>query len=404
MSNTNNNNSEDEEESDDDELELEEEEEAFSDAGKEEHTAEHERDEEEEEEARAAAGTAAARCCCVPEAVLSRLRPSSSSSAQGRLKMVVLDIMMRVRRGRGTTTTTATEALLVGRAEDGLSACLRVTGWYPYLLVRAPRNWPDAPHAYTTLQALLQEKLETYFSRRRVPEGDRAPPPNNNHNRPGGGGWKRRSPPFIHRIALVQGRSVYGFHEEALGLSPFLKIEVAAPHLVRALRDTLVGYELEEPRGAWTKGAVIDLHPLSMGPMLFDGRSETFHSNIDAVQQFMVDAGLVGCQWVAVAGGAPPGGEEADDDESARCSACAHEWTGPLSRLEMLDVEAEGAVGPLRLLSFDIEAAGRRGVFPQASQDPVIQIALHFQVVVLRVLLLLLLWGLTHTHTHAYYR
>jgi DNA polymerase delta subunit 1 len=32
-------------------------------------------------------------------------------------------------------------------------------------------------------------------------------------------------------------------------------------------------------------------------------------------------------------------------------------------------------IAPLRILSFDIECAGRKGVFPDASIDPVIQIA-----------------------------
>ena len=32
-------------------------------------------------------------------------------------------------------------------------------------------------------------------------------------------------------------------------------------------------------------------------------------------------------------------------------------------------------IAPLRILSFDIECAGRKGIFPEAEQDPVIQIA-----------------------------
>jgi len=32
-------------------------------------------------------------------------------------------------------------------------------------------------------------------------------------------------------------------------------------------------------------------------------------------------------------------------------------------------------IAPLRILSFDIECAGRKGIFPEANQDPVIQIA-----------------------------
>jgi DNA polymerase delta subunit 1 len=32
-------------------------------------------------------------------------------------------------------------------------------------------------------------------------------------------------------------------------------------------------------------------------------------------------------------------------------------------------------IAPLRVLSFDIECAGRKGIFPEANVDPVIQIA-----------------------------
>lgn len=32
-------------------------------------------------------------------------------------------------------------------------------------------------------------------------------------------------------------------------------------------------------------------------------------------------------------------------------------------------------IAPVRILSFDIECAGRKGIFPEAEKDPVIQIA-----------------------------
>lgn len=37
-------------------------------------------------------------------------------------------------------------------------------------------------------------------------------------------------------------------------------------------------------------------------------------------------------------------------------------------------------MAPLRVLSFDIECAGRKGIFPEANVDPVIQIASVVQV------------------------
>lgn len=50
----------------------------------------------------------------------------------------------------------------------------------------------------------------------------------------------------------------------------------------------------------------------------------------------------------------------------------------PLSPSALISHAPEGEwsdIAPLRILSFDIECAGRKGVFPEASTDPVIQIA-----------------------------
>ena len=45
---------------------------------------------------------------------------------------------------------------------------------------------------------------------------------------------------------------------------------------------------------------------------------------------------------------------------------------------DLISHAAEGEwikIAPLRILSFDIECAGRKGVFPEPDKDPVIQIA-----------------------------
>lgn len=56
--------------------------------------------------------------------------------------------------------------------------------------------------------------------------------------------------------------------------------------------------------------------------------------------------------------------------------------TAPSARVRshtaLISHEAVGewsGVAPLRILSFDIECAGRKGIFPEADKDPVIQIA-----------------------------
>ncbi len=103
--------------------------------------------------------------------------------------------------------------------------------------------------------------------------------------------------------------------------------------------------------------------------------TETFNSNLDAVLQFMVDAGLRGCQWCTL-----HDHSNADVGLDHRRSTCMYEMTTQIENLCIMD--ADDSIAPLRIVSFDIEAAGRRGVFPQPEIDPVIQIALQFNALV----------------------
>jgi len=50
-----------------------------------------------------------------------------------------------------------------------------------------------------------------------------------------------------------------------------------------------------------------------------------------------------------------------------------------MDQLRVLSLEEKSDLGPLRILSFDLEAAGRRGVFPDPMVDPVIQISIQFE-------------------------
>ncbi|XP_042912667.1 DNA polymerase delta catalytic subunit-like [Parasteatoda tepidariorum] len=84
----------------------------------------------------------------------------------------------------------------------------------------------------------------------------------------------------------------------------------------------------------------------------------------------MVDTKVVGCNWIEV----PPGKYTLlSSTSSSRCQIelnvawndfIAHEPEGEWSK-----------IAPVRILSFDIECAGRKGVFPEPQHDPVIQIA-----------------------------
>lgn len=97
----------------------------------------------------------------------------------------------------------------------------------------------------------------------------------------------------------------------------------------------------------------------------------TFDSTLDYLLRFMIEIGLVGCSWLTL----PPGKYDITDKNRKKS----------LLQIE-IDVDANDIIAhkpegkwlttaPLRRLSFDIECAGRKGVFPEPEHDSVIQIA-----------------------------
>lgn len=76
----------------------------------------------------------------------------------------------------------------------------------------------------------------------------------------------------------------------------------------------------------------------------------------------MIDTGMVGCCWLSV-----------DDPQPApSTSTCTLEYSCDYQQLK---ISLDSDIAPLRILSFDIECAGRKGIFPDPQVDPVIQIA-----------------------------
>ncbi|CDF40454.1 unnamed protein product [Chondrus crispus] len=95
----------------------------------------------------------------------------------------------------------------------------------------------------------------------------------------------------------------------------------------------------------------------------------TFESTLDYLLRFMIEVGLVGCSWLTLPAG--------------KYTITEHKKS--LLQVE-IDVHANDIIAhnpegkwlrtaPLRRLSFDIECAGRKGIFPEPEHDKVIQIA-----------------------------
>ncbi|RMD45123.1 hypothetical protein DV735_g64, partial [Chaetothyriales sp. CBS 134920] len=158
--------------------------------------------------------------------------------------------------------------------------------------------------------------------------------------------------PAIHSVQMELRENLFGFQGNQK--SPYLKITVTDPRFINKLRSTIEG-GMANYKGMW-KGV--------------DGGVLTF-DNIQYVLRFMIDTGITGMSWVQV-----PANRYQLIPQHERQSNCQIEAFCNYKDLVSLGHDGEWAkMAPLRILSFDIECAGRKGVFPEANQDPVIQIA-----------------------------
>jgi len=167
---------------------------------------------------------------------------------------------------------------------------------------------------------------------------------------------------------MVMRENLFGFQGNQR--SPYLKITVTDPKHINRLRTSI------ESGGANFKG-------LWKGA---DGGILTF-DNIQYILRFMIDTKVCiiglsgeehadieqisGMSWVE----APPTKYHMVParDRQSNCQIEAH-----VHYLDLIAHQNDGEwakIAPLRILSFDIECAGRKGIFPEANQDPVIQIA-----------------------------
>lgn len=87
--------------------------------------------------------------------------------------------------------------------------------------------------------------------------------------------------------------------------------------------------------------------------------------------RFMVDTKITGVNWIEL-----PVGKWSLRSRAEHVSRSQIEVDISFDDLISHAPEGEWShIAPLRILSFDIECAGRKGVFPEARHDPVIQIA-----------------------------
>ncbi|TVU01031.1 hypothetical protein EJB05_53512 [Eragrostis curvula] len=205
---------------------------------------------------------------------------------------------------------------IFGVTREGHSICCQVHGFEPYFYIGCPSGMgpDDISRFHQTLEGRMKES-------------------NRSSN----------VPRFVKRVELVQKQTI--MHYQPHQSQPFLKIVVALPTMVASCRGIL-------ERGITIEG---------LGSKSF----LTYESNILFALRFMIDCNIVGGNWIEV-----PAGKYR---KAARVmSYCQLEYS------DLVSHAAEGEyskMAPFRILSFDIECAGRKGHFPEPTHDPVIQIA-----------------------------
>jgi DNA polymerase delta subunit 1 len=100
-------------------------------------------------------------------------------------------------------------------------------------------------------------------------------------------------------------------------------------------------------------------------------RGQTYESNVPFVLRFMIDNEISGADWVEL-----PANTYSVIPQSAQKSRCNLEVDVFFNNVMHHECVGEWSnIAPMRILSFDIECQGRKGHFPDAQFDPVIQIA-----------------------------
>ncbi|XP_019263187.1 PREDICTED: DNA polymerase delta catalytic subunit isoform X1 [Nicotiana attenuata] len=209
---------------------------------------------------------------------------------------------------------------IFGVTKEGNSVCCHVHGFEPYFYISCPPGM--GPDDISRFHQILEGRMREVNRNSNVPK-------------------------FVRRIEVVQRKSIMHYQKQAS--QPFLKIVVALPTMVTSCRGIL-------DRG-------IQIDGLGMKSFM------TYESNVLFALRFMIDCNIVGGNWIEV----PVGKHK----KAARnLSYSQLEFDCLYSDLISHPPEGEfSKMAPFRILSFDIECAGRKGHFPEPTQDPVIQVA-----------------------------
>ncbi len=200
-----------------------------------------------------------------------------------------------------------------GVTENGHSVLCNVLGFRHYFYVPAPRGFP------TEFQEFTKQLQNSYAG-------------------------------MIENVEIELKQSIWEYHGDQK--LPFLKIILTNPKWAGKLRTAFERGEVQYRE-------------------LFNPTGTVTFDNLQYLLRMMVDRSITGMSWLTC-----PAGKYTMVTQSRKVSTCQLEVN--INYEELVSHKAEGkylSMAPLRVLSFDIECAGRKGIFPEPEHDSVIQIA-----------------------------
>ncbi|CAF1084651.1 unnamed protein product [Adineta steineri] len=226
---------------------------------------------------------------------------------------------------------------LYGVTDEGYSVMAHLHGYIPYFYVNMPSDsftTADCERYKQNFQAALRSELRG----KDVIHGD-----------------------VVLSVEIEQKASVYGYQPNSKQ-NKVLKISVLLPRFIATSRRILEG------GFSWT------------GNQTQISGYKTYETNIDFEIRLMADLHIVGCNWIEIPAGKysirqmlTRGMVGQQLKLHSRCQIELDIWAQ-----DIISYPTEGEwqrIAPLRIMSYDIECAGRKGIFPEPEHDPVIQIA-----------------------------
>jgi DNA polymerase delta subunit 1 len=215
---------------------------------------------------------------------------------------------------------------MFGVTKVGNSVCCHIHGFSPYFYVNLPDNFEEA---------------EMYLFKEKLNDAVVADMRSNKDN----------ITEAVLMMELLKGKSLVEYQGEEDG--KFAKITLALPKFVAAAKRLLTTTIVYQPLANHT------FYP--------------FESNVDIETRFIVDTNILGCCWIELPAGKWFRRPQNSYPVTSRCQLEVDvSWTDFISH------SPEGEWSPVarfRIHSFDIECAGRKGIFPEPNVDPIIQIA-----------------------------